>query len=248
MNFADCLSFLARLRQVARQHFLISKVCFGVVDLPLSCSSNRASVVSANEQVDPNERILGVHVAKGNLSEKMLVHLLSSRQRRGFSTPDWHAWWCHGQPLRVRSHGAILRCVGTCNRATRTYFSVCPLSQFFGFTASTSLRESLKMGFSHSEGLFAGTAPRSQLGRSRPEARAPGGASRAYEAAFGQFKRSGQLPGAHRSAFNPSPRRSRVRPAWWPTALSTAPITSVIWTRQGQNSSRACQGRSKLWP
>ena len=39
----------------------------------------------ANEQVDPNERILDIHVAKGGLSERCWMHPLSSRlRRRGF--------------------------------------------------------------------------------------------------------------------------------------------------------------------
>jgi hypothetical protein len=54
------------------KHFLVGKIRLGVVALPLDSSRKATSVVSADEQVDPNERMLGVHVAKGGLHEKML--------------------------------------------------------------------------------------------------------------------------------------------------------------------------------
>jgi len=71
VNLADCISILEKPEQVDRQYLLVGKVRLVIVALPLYSSGEAASVVSANEQVDSNERILDVHVAKGGLSEML---------------------------------------------------------------------------------------------------------------------------------------------------------------------------------
>ena len=69
----------------------MGKVWLVVVALPLDGGREVTSVVSADEQVDSNERMLGVHVATGGLSEGGWMHVFASRlRRRGLSTPDWH--------------------------------------------------------------------------------------------------------------------------------------------------------------
>jgi hypothetical protein len=61
---------LKRLWQVDRQHLLVGKIRLVVVALPLDRSCKATLVLPNNEQVDSNERILGVHVAKGGLLER----------------------------------------------------------------------------------------------------------------------------------------------------------------------------------
>jgi hypothetical protein len=85
--------FLARLRQVDRQHLLVGKIRIGVVALPLNGGREATLVLPNNEQVDSNERILGVHVAKGGLPEKMLdASPFKPPAAAWFSTPDRHQW------------------------------------------------------------------------------------------------------------------------------------------------------------
>lgn len=70
VNIADGLSLLSKAEQVNRQHLFVGKIWLIVVTLPLNRGREATSVVSANEQVDSNERILDVHVAAGGLSER----------------------------------------------------------------------------------------------------------------------------------------------------------------------------------
>jgi hypothetical protein len=70
VNLTDSLSVFEKAEQVDRQNLLVGKIRLVVVALPLDRSCKATSVVSANEQVDSNERILGVHVAKGGLLER----------------------------------------------------------------------------------------------------------------------------------------------------------------------------------
>ena len=72
MNLADGLPLLKKAKQVNGQYLYVGKVWFGIVALPLDRSRKAASVVAANEQVDSDKRIPGIHVAKGGLPEKML--------------------------------------------------------------------------------------------------------------------------------------------------------------------------------
>jgi hypothetical protein len=91
VNLADCLSLFGKTEQVDCKYLLVGKVRPGVVALPPGNSRNAASVLPNNEQVDPDERISSVNVAKGGLHEKMLdASPFKSPRRRGFSTPDWH--------------------------------------------------------------------------------------------------------------------------------------------------------------
>jgi hypothetical protein len=70
VNIADGLSLFEKAEQVHRQHLHVGKIRLVVVALPLNGGREAASVVPKNEQVDSNERILGVHVAKGGLLER----------------------------------------------------------------------------------------------------------------------------------------------------------------------------------
>ena len=70
VDIADCLPLFEKGEQVDRQYLLVGKLRLVVVALPLDGSREATPAVSANEQVDSNERILGVHVAKGGLSER----------------------------------------------------------------------------------------------------------------------------------------------------------------------------------
>nr|WP_263810686.1 hypothetical protein [Salinibacter pepae] len=63
--------FLKRLWSVDGQHFLVGKVGLIIVALSLGRGRKATPVVLANEQVDPNERILRTHVAKGSLLEML---------------------------------------------------------------------------------------------------------------------------------------------------------------------------------
>jgi hypothetical protein len=56
---------LKRLWQVDCQNLLVGELRVVIVALTPGGSREAASVVPKNEQVDSNERILGVHVAKG---------------------------------------------------------------------------------------------------------------------------------------------------------------------------------------
>jgi hypothetical protein len=49
------------------QYLLVSKGRIVVVTLPLGDGGETTLVVSADEQVDPNERIVDIYVAKGGL-------------------------------------------------------------------------------------------------------------------------------------------------------------------------------------
>jgi hypothetical protein len=59
-----------KAEQVDRQNLLVGEVRVVIVALPLDRSCEPTSVLPNNEQVDSNERILGVHVAKGGLLER----------------------------------------------------------------------------------------------------------------------------------------------------------------------------------
>ena len=63
--------FVKGLRAVDGQDLLVGQVGLIVVALPLGRGRETTSIVPTNEQVDSNERILSVHVAKGSLLEML---------------------------------------------------------------------------------------------------------------------------------------------------------------------------------
>ena len=81
VDIADFLSLFEKAEQVDRKYLLVGEVRFVIVALSLNRSCKATSVVSANEQIDSNERMLDVHVAKGGLLERCWMHPLSSRLR-----------------------------------------------------------------------------------------------------------------------------------------------------------------------
>lgn len=64
---ADGRSLFEQPKKVGGQYLFVDKGRIVVVALPLGDSGETTLVVSADEQVDPNECILKVPVAKGGL-------------------------------------------------------------------------------------------------------------------------------------------------------------------------------------
>ncbi|MCS3613452.1 hypothetical protein GGP63_002752 [Salinibacter ruber] len=73
MNVADGVPRLEKAKQIGGQDFLVGKVGLVIVALSLGRGSDATPVVPTNEQVDPNERTLRTHVAKGSCVERRLV-------------------------------------------------------------------------------------------------------------------------------------------------------------------------------
>ena len=58
VDIADFLSLFEKAEQVDRKYLLVGEVRFVIVALSLNRSCKATSVVSANEQIDSNERML----------------------------------------------------------------------------------------------------------------------------------------------------------------------------------------------
>jgi len=96
----DRVSLAEKAEQINREYLLVGEVRIGIVALPLHHSAQASvSVMTANEQIDPDEHMLPVHVAKGGLDGRCLVAPSSNRpRRRGFSTLNRH--YIHRNPAR----------------------------------------------------------------------------------------------------------------------------------------------------
>lgn len=96
------------------QHLLIGKIRLVVVALPLNGSREVIPVVSAYDQADSNMHILGVHVAKGGLSERCWSILFKPPAATWFFNPDWHNQRNSvSRPVLKRSESANEEALGT---------------------------------------------------------------------------------------------------------------------------------------
>jgi len=88
VDFTDRLSMFDDPEQIHREHFFVGECRIGVIALTLGESPEAAlPVVSADEQVNANKRILGVHVAKGGVYRKASSTFFKSPAATWFFQP-----------------------------------------------------------------------------------------------------------------------------------------------------------------
>ena len=87
VDLADGPSLFDDAEKVNREHFLVGKVGLGIVALTLRHGLETVSVLLADEQVNPYERMLRVHVAKGGFVRRRQAPSSNRLRRHGFFNP-----------------------------------------------------------------------------------------------------------------------------------------------------------------